>query len=172
MKNTIQENMAVYLSFVMYGKTPSDPNEILLENIPPDNPYSFLYGVELQLPEFEKQLLGKEEGAEFEICLSMEEAYGPYEHDLVVDLGLETFMVDGKFDSEQVKEGNLLQFYDHEGLPLYGKVLNVGAAAVKVDFNNPLAGYSLRYKGKVEKVRPATADELEHGHLHDGHHHH
>lgn len=172
MKNVIKENMAVYLSFDMYGKFHSDTEEMLLESVSASEPYSFIYGVELQLPEFEKHLLNLEEGAEFDIRIDMNDAYGPFNEQLVIDLGKETFMVDGKFDDTYVKVGNILQFFDNEGNPLYGKVINVGLDKVKVDFNSPLAGYDLRYKGKVEKIRPATPEEIDHGHLHDGHHHH
>ena len=42
-----------------------------------------------------------------------------------------------------------------------------------VDGNHPLAGVALNFDIKVEAIREATAEELEHGHAHgpDGHHH-
>lgn len=168
MKNGIKENMAVYLSFDLYGKLAAGGEEIILEKVPASSPYSFIYGVEPQLAEFEKKLLDLQEGDEFDISLSVEDAYGPYDEELLLDMDKQIFVVDGKFDDAHVRPGNLLQFYDNEGMPLYGKVVSIGLEKVKVDFNNPLAGYSLRYKGKVEKIRPATPEEIEHGLLHDG----
>ena len=43
-----------------------------------------------------------------------------------------------------------------------------------LDGNHELAGQRLRFDAKVVDVRPATADEIAHGHLHGphGHHHH
>jgi FKBP-type peptidyl-prolyl cis-trans isomerase SlyD len=37
-----------------------------------------------------------------------------------------------------------------------------------------MAGQELHFKGKIINVRPATPEELSHGHAHgpDGHHHH
>jgi FKBP-type peptidyl-prolyl cis-trans isomerase SlyD len=42
---------------------------------------------------------------------------------------------------------------------------------VKVDFNHPLAGRALHFDVKVREIRPATPEELEHGHAHgpEGH---
>ena len=44
---------------------------------------------------------------------------------------------------------------------------------VTVDGNHPLAGKALKFSGTVTGVRPATQEELAHGHVHgDGGHHH
>ncbi len=42
-----------------------------------------------------------------------------------------------------------------------------------MDFNHQFAGKTLKFKGEVLEVRPATKDELDHGHAHGpgGHHH-
>ncbi len=42
-----------------------------------------------------------------------------------------------------------------------------------MDFNHPMAGKELNFTVTVADVRPATAEELEHGHVHGpgGHHH-
>jgi FKBP-type peptidyl-prolyl cis-trans isomerase SlyD len=59
---------------------------------------------------------------------------------------------------------------DHEGNRLDGRVLEVGAETVKIDFNHPLAGDDLHFKGEVVDIRTATEEELEHGHVHHDHH--
>jgi FKBP-type peptidyl-prolyl cis-trans isomerase SlyD len=43
-----------------------------------------------------------------------------------------------------------------------------------MDFNHPLAGYDLHFIGEVLDVREASAEEIDHGHVHGpgGHHHH
>jgi len=52
-------------------------------------------------------------------------------------------------------------------------VLEIGTETVKMDFNHPLAGEELHFKGEILEVREATAEELDHGHVHGpgGHHH-
>ena len=49
----------------------------------------------------------------------------------------------------------------------------VGMSVVDVDHNHPMAGKDLRFDIEVVEVREATAEELEHGHVHgEGGHHH
>jgi len=51
-------------------------------------------------------------------------------------------------------------------------VLSIHLDHVKMDFNHPLAGTDLHFVGEVLGVRPATKDELDHGHVHGEHGHH
>ncbi len=52
-------------------------------------------------------------------------------------------------------------------------VVEVTDDAVMLDGNHPLAGVELHFDVTVVAVRAATAEELEHGHVHGpgGHHH-
>ncbi|MGZ3695582.1 MAG: peptidylprolyl isomerase, partial [Bdellovibrionota bacterium] len=42
----------------------------------------------------------------------------------------------------------------------------------KIDGNHPLAGKDLHFDVEVTEVRPATEDEMSHGHAHGPHGHH
>ena len=46
------------------------------------------------------------------------------------------------------------------------------ADKVVVDGNHPLAGMALVFTCTVTAVRPASAEEIAHGHIHDGEHEH
>ena len=52
-------------------------------------------------------------------------------------------------------------------------VTNVGDENVTLDMNHPLADVTLHFDVEVMEVRDATAEELEHGHVHGpgGHQH-
>jgi len=69
--------------------------------------------------------------------------------------------------------GNDIPMQNNEGQTLMGKVLEITDDKVKMDFNHPLAGLDLFFKGEILDVRKATAEEIEHGHVHgpEGHHH-
>jgi FKBP-type peptidyl-prolyl cis-trans isomerase SlyD len=42
-----------------------------------------------------------------------------------------------------------------------------------MDFNHPLAGVDLHFEGSIADIRPATQDEIDHGHVHgEGGHQH
>jgi FKBP-type peptidyl-prolyl cis-trans isomerase SlyD len=62
---------------------------------------------------------------------------------------------------------------DQNGNPIEGIVLEIRDSNVLMDFNHPLAGQDIYFSGKILDVRDATAEELEHGHVHEegGHQH-
>ena len=52
-------------------------------------------------------------------------------------------------------------------------IKSIDADSVTVDGNHPLAGETLHFEIEVTDVREASAEELQHGHVHGpgGHHH-
>jgi FKBP-type peptidyl-prolyl cis-trans isomerase SlyD len=112
-------------------------------------------------PKVEEALQGKEVGAEVAITLDPEDAFGEYDADL---LRVEPR---GRFP-ETIEIG--MQFEgvpdDEEQEPLIYRVTNIADDKVVLDGNHDLAGERLWFKCKVMEVRKATADEIEHGHVH------
>jgi FKBP-type peptidyl-prolyl cis-trans isomerase SlyD len=54
-----------------------------------------------------------------------------------------------------------------------GMIIGINDETVEMDFNHPLADEDLNFKGEIISVREATAEELDHGHVHgEGGHHH
>ena len=57
--------------------------------------------------------------------------------------------------------------------PVLVTVVDIKDETVTVDGNHPLAGVHLNFDVTVREVREASAEELEHGHVHvEGGHHH
>lgn len=145
----------------------------LVDQATDEKPLAYLAGVGGMIPGFEKQLEGLQAGDEFAFTLSSEDAYGEPNDEYVVDLSIDAFKTDGKINPEAVAVGKVVQMQDENGYPLRGIVLGMTEEQVKMDFNHPLAGKELNFKGKVVSVREADKEELEHGHVHgpDGHQH-
>lgn len=140
----------------------------VVEALTPDNPLTFLFGTGGLLPKFEENLNGMATGDSFEFLLNSEDAYGPVVESAIVHVPKSVFEIDGQVNEELMTVGNMVPMMDAEGRRLNGKVLNVEGDAVKMDFNHPMAGNDLYFKGKIVEVRQATEEELSHGHVHAG----
>lgn len=136
-------------------------------------PLEFFYGGDDLLGKVEEALAGQQEGFEATLHLEPEQAFGEY------DAGKVCFE-DRTLFPPDLREG--MQF---EGLPDGARtqgmdsdtvytVTEIYPSHVVLDGNHPLAGMALVFSCTVADVRAATADEIEHGHVHagGGHHHH
>lgn len=132
----------------------------LMEKATREVPLKFIYGTGMMIPAFEDALAGLESGDQFDFSLTPENAYGEYNEDHVLELPKNIFEIDGKFDSEMVKEGNTIPMMDADGHRMNGSVLEVKKDVVVMDFNHPLAGEALHFKGEVVDVHEPTAEEI------------
>lgn len=170
----ISEKTVVSVNYHLTVPGENGGDEITIEKTSVEEPFTFLTGVGQLLPLFEQNLSGKKAGDKFDFRINAEEGYGTYQLDHVVNLPIENFLDEsGKLDSEVIAVGKNVPMVDNEGHRLWGKVIEVSLQHVKMDFNHPLAGKELHFDGEVLEVRAATAEELEHGHVHGpgGHHH-
>ncbi|WP_339735193.1 FKBP-type peptidyl-prolyl cis-trans isomerase [uncultured Sunxiuqinia sp.] len=135
-------------------------NGELIEQATAEKPLNFVYGAGLMMPKFEALLEGLEQGNDFNINLSCDEAYGQIDENAIVDLPKHLFLVEGKFDDEIIKVGNTVPMMSASGQRMNGLVLEITDEIVKMDFNHPLAGEDLFFKGKVLEVREATDEEI------------
>ena len=167
----IAEDKAVSVNYHLTASKNNGPEE-LVEQTSVEKPFVFLFGFGQLLPDFETNLEGKQKGDKFDFKVAADKGYGLIEKDYIVKVQKESFIVDGKFDDTRVKLGEDITMHDHEGNPLIGKVIEIAEAHVTMDFNHPLAGHDLHFVGEVLEVRDATAEELDHGHIHGEHGHH
>lgn len=109
----------------------------------------------------EQALDGLAVGDSFDVVATADEAFGPVDPEQVVELDRDIFEVDGKFDTEHIKAGAIVPMMTADGYRINGVVVEVGDEKVKMDFNHPLAGKDVRFKGKVTLVRDAKPEELQ-----------
>ena len=114
-------------------------------------------------PKIEEALQGKGIGESVQVKLQPDEAFGEYDPELV--------QVEPRKDfPKELQVG--MQF---EGGPEEGgdddfiiyRVTNIEGDKVVLDGNHTLAGSALVFTCTVTAIRPASADELEHGHVHN-----
>ncbi len=172
MNMKIQENAVVGLTYELKVSKIEDDIESVpfsVEVRDKEDPFYFLFG-QSGLPErFEELLGGKKEGDEFTFSLSVQEAYGEPDDELLVNLPKSQFSQERGFTEEMIKEGEFLPLMDENGYPMQAKVLKDLGESVLLDFNHPLVGFDLHFEGTVIEVREATADEIAHGHVHGEH---
>jgi FKBP-type peptidyl-prolyl cis-trans isomerase SlyD len=107
----------------------------------------------------------------FKFSIDSENAYGNRTEDQIAMLPSNIFHDEnGKFN-EDITVGAFVPMSDNEGNHLRGLVLEIKDELVKMDFNHPLAGTDLHFEGTILEVRPATQEELDHGHAHGAHGH-
>lgn len=141
----------------------------LLEEATTEQPAAYLHGgYDGIFPKLEAALEGKEAGNEVDVVLEPEDGFGDYDSDLIR-------MEDVDLFPPGVKAGMQFEGSTEDGRHhLLYTVTDVADGKVVVDGNHPLAGQSLRVQCRVETVRAALPEEIEHGHVHGpgGHHHH
>lgn len=156
----IEPGKYVEIVYDLYKINP-DGSEELVHQVDPDDPEAFIYGIVQGLvAPLEKDLRGKAQGDAFDIVASPEEGFGERSDEYISELDKNLFEVDGKFDDEMVKVGNSLPMMTADGMRIVGTVLEVTPTTVKMDFNHPLAGSAVRFKGSVKTVRDASEDEI------------
>lgn len=157
---TIDKNHVVALSYTL-NSIEENGEKTLIEQTSPENPLTFLYGVGMMLPKFEENLAGLTTGDKKSFVLEAEDAYGEKREDAQTQLPAEMFN-----ESGMPPVGAILPLQDNHGNNLVATVLEVSPEAVTVDLNHPMAGKKLNFDVEVIANRPATEEELSHGHAH------
>lgn len=156
----IGNNKVIALTYELFI---NDENGELVQKVNKEKPFTYLFGVGGLLPSFEQNLEGKLIGDSFAFSLKAEEAYGAYDKEAIVPLDKKIFEKDGKLDAELFKVGKIVPMQNDQGQPLNGIIVKVTEDKVTMNFNHPLAGQNLHFKGGIIDVREATKVELEQG---------
>ncbi len=129
-------------------------------------PLMYLHGQGNIIPGLEQALAGKKAGDKLNVTIPAAEAYGEYYDDMVQTIsrsmfeGIDTIELGMMFEAD-VSHG-----------PGVVTVTKIEGDDITIDGNHPLAGEDLTFDVEIIEVRPATADELAHGHVHgEGCHH-
>lgn len=157
---TIENNHVVAVKYILHTIEP-DGSKILVEETTTENPLTFLYGVGMMIPKFEQNILGLQAGDKAAFVIQPEEAYGERQQDAIAQLPVEMFK-----ESGLPPVGAILPLSDNQGNNFQAFVVEITPEVVVADLNHPMAGKVLDFDVEVLSTRPATEEELAHGHAH------
>ena len=159
----ISNNSVVTLNYTLKN----DQGEILDES--QDGSFLYMHGAGGIIPGLESQLEGKSAGDTFTAHIEPADGYGERDDSMVQVVPRDMF------DKEHpIEVGTQFHAESPEGDMLTVTVTKIEGDDITVDGNHPLAGIALNFDVKIADIREASAEEIEHGHVHGpgGHHHH
>ena len=114
-------------------------------------------------PMIEEAVQGKKVGESVVVKMQPDDAFGEYDAELIQMEPRNGFPKELQvgMQFEGVPDGA-----DDDDILIY-RVTEIADDKVVLDGNHPLAGMALVFTCTVTDVRPASADEIEHGHIHD-----
>jgi len=123
-------------------------------------PLPYIHGTESLVPGLEKSLAGKAVGDKITVSIAPEDGYGQVNPNLTQAIPRNLFEFDG-----DIEVGMRFEAEAENGIELV-TVIGVDENSVTIDANHPLAGETLNFDVEIMSIRDATAEELEHGHVH------
>ena len=151
---------------VLFHYTVSEVGQEALESSKEREPLAILIGHGNIIPGLEKAMEGHEAGESFGVDVPSAEAYGEKRE------GLGQRVPKKHFGNQRLVPGMQVVLNTNFG-PRAVTIEKVGMSVVDVDLNHPMAGKDLHFDVEIVEVREASAEELEHGHVHgEGGHHH
>lgn len=122
-----------------------------------DEPLAFLEGAGQIIPGLEAELIKLNVGDKSHIVVAAEDAYGPRDESLVVEIER------NRLPPGQIKVGDRFRSSQY---PTPLTVTKVTDSHITLDANHPLAGQDLTFDVEITAIRDATDEEIAHGHVH------
>ncbi|MFT6044715.1 MAG: FKBP-type peptidyl-prolyl cis-trans isomerase SlyD, partial [Arenicella sp.] len=159
----IKENSVVTMHYEL-----KDATGEVLDSSKGQDPLVYLHGASNIIIGLEEQLEGKTIGDTINAVVEPEKGYGLPVEALVQQVPTSAF----GDELDKVQVGMRFQAETEQG-PVPVVVTAMENDIVTVDGNHPLAGKQLHFECSISEIRDASAEEVEHGHVHGagGHHH-
>lgn len=151
----IADNAVVAIHYTLKDSTGD-----VLDSSEQQEPLNYLHGAGNIIVGLESALLEKSVGDALEVTVEPAEAYGERNENLVQTVPRSSFE-----GVEQIDVGAKFEASTDQG-PVSVVVTEVTEDSVVVDGNHPLAGQTLHFSVEVIEVREASAEEIDHGHVH------
>jgi FKBP-type peptidyl-prolyl cis-trans isomerase SlyD len=128
-------------------------------------PLELLQGHGQVMPGLERALYGMTVGDEKDVVVAPADGFGERHPDAFELVPRDTFPPE-----MTLTPGMGLKMRDQGGQVFKVYVADIRPDGVLLDFNHPLAGETLYFHVKIADLRPATSEELAHGHPHSAEH--
>jgi FKBP-type peptidyl-prolyl cis-trans isomerase SlyD len=147
--------------------TLKDDSGTVLDSSAGAEPLVYIQGHGNLVSGLEKALEGKENGNTLKVVVTPAEGYGTHDAALIQRVPKRSLQGGGA-----IQKGAQFQARTDDGMRLFTVTAVIGDM-VTLDGNHPLADKTLHFDLDILNVREASAEELEHGHVHGagGHHH-
>ncbi|RKF20220.1 peptidylprolyl isomerase [Alginatibacterium sediminis] len=140
----------------------------LIDQSPENEPLVVIIGLGQLIPGLESELMGKQTSDKFEVEIEAVNAYGERSEDLLQAVPVSMF---GEHTPEPGMQFRATTDQGEQSV----MILAIEGEEVIIDGNHPLSGLDLKFNVEIIDVREATAEEIEHGHVHSeggcGHQH-
>jgi FKBP-type peptidyl-prolyl cis-trans isomerase SlyD len=152
---------------VLIHYTLKDDDGAVIDSSSGGDPLAYIQGHGNLVAGLEKALEGKKDGDAVAVSVAPADGYGKYDAALIQRVPKRSLQGSG-----EIKKGMQFQGQTPDGMRLFTVTAVVGDM-ITLNGNHPLADKTLHFDVDIISVREATAEELEHGHVHGagGHHH-
>jgi FKBP-type peptidyl-prolyl cis-trans isomerase SlyD len=151
---TVAKNRVVSIEYVL-----KDDDGQIVDSNQGSEPLVYLHGHGQIVTGLEDRLEGMAAGEEVHVDIEAGDGYGVHDPSRVFSVPRAQI----EFD---VSAGDVVQAQHPDGQTVPLQVVSVDDDKVTLDGNHPMAGKGLHFDVKVVGVRPATDQEIEHGHAH------
>ncbi len=158
----ISANMVVSIDYTL-----TDDQGAVIDSSEGRGPLAYIQGIGNIIPGLENALEGKAQGDSLKVSIAPQDGYGERNDELTQAVPKQMFE-----GNDEIQVGMQFQTMTESG-PQVVTVVEIDDENVTVDGNHPLAGENLNFDVTIVDIREATAEELEHGHVHgpEGHDH-
>jgi len=159
----VSEKQVAVMHYVLSGD-----DGTVIESTRGQGPVAVLVGAGQLVPGLDRALVGRSVGERFEVEVPPADGYGERKSAGPHAVPRKEFARDAR-----LSEGMPLRLRGGDGEPTIVWITKVQGSQVWIDLDHPLAGKTLRFDVEIVSVRPATPEELAHGHVHgpEGHGH-
>ncbi len=130
-------------------------------------PLQFIQGMGHIIPGLEHELYDMLVGDQKQVVVTAKDAYGEVDMEAFMDVPRDAFPTDVPLET-----GTELELRDQSGHPMFARIDTVSDDNIRLNMNHPLAGKELHFDVKIAGLRPATEEEVSHGHVHEQNHSH